>query len=106
MPIKEFLIANVFIQLKNLNDGFDAESIYYFSESDFEKVLERVETFGLGIYGIEPWKDKEFYGVLSCEDYNKEPNDPSWYKEAFKSFKQQGQALMYSATYCFPEDLE
>ena len=32
----EYLKTNVFNGLENLNDGFDSESIYYFSESDFE----------------------------------------------------------------------
>lgn len=44
---------HVFYGLKNLNDGFDFTSIKYFSEKDFEVVLERVKTLGLGIYGID-----------------------------------------------------
>ena len=31
----DYLIEHVFVGLENLNDGFDSESIYYFSEDDF-----------------------------------------------------------------------
>ena len=51
---EEFLKSKIFFGLENLNNGFDSESIYYFSESDFEIVLNRVEKNGIGIYGIEP----------------------------------------------------
>jgi len=48
----EYLKKNVFFGLKNLNDVFDSESIYYYSESDFQIVLDRVENLGIGITGI------------------------------------------------------
>ncbi|GAL00411.1 hypothetical protein JCM19314_2019 [Nonlabens ulvanivorans] len=35
----EYLKINIYQGLENLNDGFDVSSIYYFSESDFEKFL-------------------------------------------------------------------
>lgn len=94
----EFLKANVFNGLKNLNDGFDSASIYYFSESDFEIVLERIEKNEILILGIEPWLKGNFYDVLSYEDYKTLANDPKWYKKAFTEFKQRGKNLMYSAS--------
>lgn len=101
----EYLKTNVFNGLKNLNDGFDSESIYYFSESDFEIVLNRVEKNGIGIYGIEPWLNGDFYSVRVHEQLNAEPNNPSWYREAFSEFKKSGKNLQYSATYEVPNKL-
>ena len=50
---KKFLNENVFNGLTDLNDGFDSPGIRYFSEVDFEKILERCEKYGLTIFGIE-----------------------------------------------------
>lgn len=102
---EEFLKSKIFYGLKNLNDGFDSESIYYFSESDFETVLNRVEKNGIGIYGIEPWLNGNFYNVRVHEQLNAEPNDPNWYREAFSNFKKRGKNLQYSATYEVPNKL-
>ena len=54
MKKEKYLIENIFKELKNLNYGFDVKTIWYFSESDFEIVLNRIDELGLGIYGIEP----------------------------------------------------
>jgi hypothetical protein len=102
---EEFLKTKIFFGLKNLNDGFDSESIYYFSESDFNIVLNRVEKHGIGIYGIEPWLNGDFYNVRVHEQLNAEPNDPNWYREAFSEFKKSGKNLHYSATYEIPNEL-
>ncbi len=100
---KAFLETKVFHGLKNLNDGFDASEIYYFSEKDFKIVLERVCDLKLGVYGIESWKDGAFFDVYSSEDYNKKPNDSDWYFKAFDDFVALDKALQYSATYFIPE---
>ena len=63
MEQAEFLQQHVFSDLKNLNDGFDQEDIHYFSESDFETILERAEHFGIGIYEIKPFFNGETYKV-------------------------------------------
>ena len=101
----EFLEKNIFVNLKNINNGFDSESIFYFSESDFEIILKRVENYGLGIYGIEPWFEDDFYDVLVCEEYNLSPNDSRWYKKAFSKFKNEKKNLQYSATFQIPKKL-
>ena len=95
----EYLKTNVFDGLKNLNDGFDSESIYYFSESDFEIVLDRVEKLGIGIMGIEPWLNGDFYDVMVFEDFNSISTAPKWYREAFLEFKKRGEKLQYAASY-------
>jgi len=99
MEQAEFLEQNIFTDLNNQNDGFDEASKRYFSESDFEIVLQRVEHFGIGIYKIEPSFNGESYGVSVNEDHKKKATDPKWYKKAFLTFKTRQAALSYSATY-------
>ena len=40
MEKEEFLEQNIFTGLNNLYDGSNEESNYYFSEADFETILE------------------------------------------------------------------
>ena len=96
---EEFLDTYIFEGLKNLNDGFDSPSIKYFSETDFSIVLKRVEENKIGINGIEPWLNGEFYNVLTYEDYSTSPTDPKWYWKAFEELKKEGKQLQYSASY-------
>ena len=100
----EYLNTHVFVGLENLNNGFDGESIYYFSESDFEIVLDRVENLGLGIHGIEPWLNEAFYDVRVVELSNATADDPKWYRKAFSDFKKLEENLMYAASYSVPDD--
>lgn len=100
-----FLKSKFFYELTNLNDGFDAKEIYYFSEEDFEIILDRIEIYGVGIYGIEPFLNGEFYGVNVHEQFDTVPNDPSWYRLAFNEFKKSNKNLQYSATYDIPDGL-
>jgi hypothetical protein len=100
---REFLDSHIFVGLKNLNDGFDSPHIKYFSEDDFEIVIQRVRKMGLGIYGIEPWKDGDFYGVKVHEQMIKDPTDAKWYEDALRDFKNSGEKLLYAATYHIPD---
>lgn len=100
----EYLKANVFVGLKNMNDGFDTDSIYYFSQSDFEIIINRIEKLGIGIMGIEPWLNGEFYGVKVAEDYEAVPTDSKWYRKAFAEFKNENENLLYAASYKIPEN--
>ena len=93
----------MFRGLTNLNDGFDAESIRYFSEPDFETILRRVEELGIGIFGIEPWKNRDFYDVRGCDDYEYSSTDPRWYWRAFEDFKNEDKELLYAATFDIPD---
>lgn len=101
----EFLDRNIFVGLTNLNDGFDSPDVKYFSEQDFEIVIQRVKKLGLGIYGIEPWKDGDFYGVQTHEQVPADPTDASWYERSFQDFKDTGEKLQYAATYYIREEL-
>jgi hypothetical protein len=101
----EYLDKYVFYGLKNLNDGFDAPSIKYFSEEDFAVVLNRVKDLGLGIWGIEPWKNGEYYAVVTCESETNDPTDFNWYMKVFEDFKNHNEPLQYSATYIIPDKI-
>lgn len=102
---RQYLDKNIFIGLTNLNDGFDSESIKYFSAQDFIIVLDRIQKLGLGIYGIEPWLNGEFYDVKGYEDYSSDPTNPKWYRNAFDEFIKLGKELQYAASYYIPEEL-
>ena len=105
MTKEEFLETYIFGGLTDLNDGFDTETIKYFTEQDFEKVLDRVEKYGFGIYGIEPWKDGEYYDCKIFENYTNDATDSHWYRKAFQEFITEGEALQYSASYVVSADL-
>jgi len=102
---EEYLDKYVFYGLEDLNDGFDAPSIKYFSEKDFAVVLNRVKELGFGVWGIEPWKDGEYYGVVTCENETNDPTDSNWYMKAFEDFKSHNETLQYSATYFIPDEI-
>jgi len=94
MTKDQFLEKHIFHGLTNLNNGFDAPSIFYFSEPDFQTVLERVREAGIGIYGVSPWKDGAYYDAAVCEDYgDTSPLDPDWYFSASEDFKATGETL-------------
>lgn len=100
-----YLKTNVFTGLQNRNEGMDSESIHYFSEADFETVIDRVEKLGIGILGIEPWLNGELYGVKVAEDYGGNPTDAQWYRKAFAEFKASNETpLLYAASYQLPKD--
>jgi len=101
----DYLKANVFTGLQNRNTGMDSEAIHYFSETDFETVIDRVEKLGIGILGIEPWLNGELYGVKVAEDYGGNPSDSKWYRKAFAEFKQSNEKpLLYAASYQIPKN--
>jgi hypothetical protein len=102
---RKYLEKNIFYGLQNLNTGFDAETIKYFSEQDFEIILERVKEKGLGILGIEPWQNGGFYDVLTYEEFTNDSTDANWYIKAFEKFKADKEILQYAASYYIPEIL-
>lgn len=99
MENKEFLEQHIFIDLKNLNDGFDSEGKAYFSEADFEIVLERIKKFGIGMYTLETRLKGELHGSKGHLDYNKKATDPKWCKKAYIEFKMKQPDLLYAGTY-------
>ena len=99
MEQSQFLEQHIFTGLKNLNDGFAKDEIQFFSESDFEIVLQRAEHFGLSIYSIEPWIKSEALEASSHEDHKKKATDPKWYQKEFVTLKTRQEGLLYSAKY-------
>jgi hypothetical protein len=99
MEQPEFLEKNVFIDLKNLNKGADKATVHYFSESNFETVLQRVEHFGIGVYKIETRLNGKVSEIVAHDDFKKKATDPKWYKKAFLTSKSRQPGLSYSATY-------
>lgn len=99
MEQTEYLEKNVFTDLKNLNDGFDEETIHYFSESDFATVLERAAHFGIGVYAIKPWFNGAFSTAVTHEEFRRKATDQRWYTKAYLSFKKGQAGLFYSASY-------
>ena len=83
----EFLKKNIFQNLENLNEASEIDAIHYFSESDFDIVLERIEKLGIGIYRIEPRLEGDLFEVKINEDYRKKATDAKWYKKALLCFK-------------------
>ncbi len=100
-----YLVRHIFFGLENRNSGYDAESILYFSETDFETVLNRIKEKGVGVYGIEPWQNGEFYDVVTFDEFEKDCTDPEWYQVAFQRFKDRGTTLDYAASYYVPGHL-
>ncbi len=99
MEQEKFLEQHIFTGLKNINDGFAKDEIQFFSESDFEIVLQRAEHFGLSIYSIEPWIKSEVLEASSHEGHKKKATDPKWYKKEFLTLKMRQEDLLYSAKY-------
>lgn len=103
----KILEKHIFVGLTDLNIGWDAPTIAYFSETDFKTVLERIEKMNFGIYGIEPWtEDNHYFDVKLFDDYSNKPNDPLWYNKAFNEFIETGKVLKYSASYFIPKAIK
>jgi len=64
--------------------------------------LERGKKKGIGIYGIEPWRNGEYFDLDTFENYKTFPQDPEWYFSAFQKFKKRGEDLQYSASFYVP----
>jgi hypothetical protein len=99
MEQTQFLEQHIFTGLRNLNDGFGETGIQFFSESDFEIVLQRAEYFGLSIYSIETWIKSEVLKASSHEEHKKKATDPKWYMKEFVTLKTRQEGLLYSAKY-------
>ncbi|GHC57671.1 hypothetical protein [Ulvibacter litoralis] len=105
MTKEEYLNKHIYQGLKNLNTGFDAPSIYYFSENDFQVILKRVEEKGIGLTGIEPWQNGEYFDVKCFEDYDKLSTNSRWYWKAFEEFcKLNIRDLQFAASFYIPQE--
>lgn len=100
-----YLQKHIFHGLDDLNSGFDAATIPYFHEVQFEIVLNRAKDQKIGIYGIEPHirnentGEMEYFAVDTFENYKTYPQNSEWYFKAFEKFKNTGEKLLYSASF-------
>ena len=106
--IKNFFVRDVlFKNLTNLNEGARDLSEYFFSEHDFERLLERVEAFGVGIEYISPVGKNNVFIVVESEVMGYESTDPEWYWNGYRFTKDIGQRasldLIYNASFIFEE---
>ena len=104
-PEKIFLENYVYFDLVDLNDGFDAQTIRYFTAQDFAIILRRVQLLHIGIYGIEPWHRGFYFDVRVHEQYSADPFDPTWYWKAFNELRRANADLQFSASYVVPKPL-
>jgi hypothetical protein len=88
----EFLDKHVFVNQKQ--GGF--------TEEDFERVLDKIEYFGIGVYSIQASLDGKVYDEADHETFKKKATNSAWYKKAFLTFKHRQEGLTYSATYKVP----
>lgn len=89
--------------LTDLNTGFDVPTIKYFSEEEFEIVLNRVDKLGLNMNGIEPFLDGYFYTVVAPSDFEYDNSGRKWYWQAFEYLRSLNKNLQYSASIFNPE---
>lgn len=102
MTEEKFLEQYIFEGLQNLNTGFDSNTIWHFSEEDFETVMDRVEEYGVTVLGLECWTRNKFRSVKYQEDYKDVEN---WHRNAFKTLRTEDQGCVFSATYEIPPEL-
>lgn len=99
MEQEEFLTKHVFNGLKALNNKLAEDVDTYFSETDFEIILERVQHFGIGIYVIDSQLKGKPFEVVKHEQHKKKATDPKWYNKAFLTAKTRQPGLTYGATF-------
>lgn len=101
----EFLQAEIFKGLTNLNKKATEAKEYKFDEADFATILERAEYNGLGIYSITTWLKRTTFGTITHEDQSKKATDSRWYNRAFLTLKTRQEGLTYAADFKVPAKL-
>ena len=101
----EFLQAEIFKGLTNLNKKATEAKEYKFEEADFAIILERAEYNGLGIYNVTTWLKRTTFGTITHQDQAKKATDPRWYNRAFITFKNRQEGLIYAADFKVPAKL-
>lgn len=98
MTEREFLELNVFYDLKNLNIGYDDDSIWHFNADDFQIVMDRAEDLNLNILGIECWENEQEKFTKYYENYS----ISKWYRKAFQELVDHHSPCIYTATFDIP----
>lgn len=103
-----FLKKEIFNGLKNQNKHSNKSSVYYFNETDFEKILLKTKKLNVGISLIQTTNSKGiFYDLKTIDTFLSPPksNDSKWYTKAFIDFKKAEKGLLYTAIYEIPREL-
>lgn len=96
---------------QGLHDSIDTSvnpNTVFFTEEQFEIVLERVKEHRIGIYLIEALhlpegaKRYQLYDITTFESSDTTPLDPEWYYNAFERYKALGIDLRYRASLYVP----
>jgi hypothetical protein len=98
-----FLMKNVIYGCKINQTKIDWEGNRYYSENDFELILQRTKKLDIGIHGIECFLYGNLYDVKVEEEFRKEPTDPTWYESVFNEFQNIRGDFEYSATFYVPD---
>lgn len=99
MTEREFLEHNVFQGIKNMNTGYDNDTIWHFSSQDFETVLARSEEFDIKILGIECWEKEEEKHTKFYEDYKELDR---WHRQAYRELVETHSPCIFTATFDIP----
>lgn len=94
----DFLKSNVFYELINMNDGFDDPSKFYFSQSDFEIVMDRIEKLGIVLTRITTIFNGEIYEERNIDNCDNCSVNSVICRQEFDDLKKRS-GLLYSATY-------
>lgn len=101
---KKALYADKYLYagLTNQREYIDSSKTFFLNKADCAALLQRVEEQGLGVLGIETWKNGEFHSVQVYEEHsNADPYDTSWYYDAFRYVKGDPE-LIYLCTFEVP----
>ncbi|MCW3077940.1 MAG: hypothetical protein JWO32_2549 [Bacteroidetes bacterium] len=103
-PGFEYLKRHVYTGFSKLTEQENAEQVYCFTETEFEIVLQRAQFLGLGITRIKLWSNNHLVNAI-CPNPGVEPNDPTWYLNAFWHSQTLGFTLTYTASFQIPYEL-
>ena len=100
-----FMDQGIFVGLKNLNTGFDAQGIHHFSPADFGEVINRCEPLHIIPIGIEVFTtDGGFIEVVFALDDGSPEEDSDWARRLVQRYKEFADITM-SATFRVPDSL-
>jgi hypothetical protein len=98
-----FMDQVIFVGLKNLNTGFDAQGIHHFSPADFGEVINRCEPLHIIPIGIEVFTtDGGFIEVVFALDDGSPEEDSDWARRLVQRYKEFADITM-SATFRVPD---
>lgn len=103
---KLFLDKEIFANLNYTNNDINLIKNNIYSYENFKEILKRCEKINVGVFGIETWTNEESWiDAKMCEEYRKEPNDKTWYWQAFYELSEGRNNLYFHASFILPNEL-